>query len=156
MLQYAPVRRRLLEHPSRRETSPRSLRHEGVGSPRQSAFTVNRTNFESGTLGPRVAKLPRRPKLASNRGIIQPNCRQFLCKRARSGARKREVASNLAGAASRSRPVKRCALPKHELGREASGAPAARLSSLARGSPSRVTTQDHTRRRPREGGPLCI
>jgi len=42
--------RRLLEHPSRRETSPRSLRHEGVRSPRPSTFTVNRTSFESGTL----------------------------------------------------------------------------------------------------------
>jgi hypothetical protein len=42
--------RRLLEHPSRRETWPRSLRHEGVGSPRQSTFPVNRTNFRIGTL----------------------------------------------------------------------------------------------------------
>jgi dienelactone hydrolase len=34
----------------------------------------------------RVAKLRRKPKPASNHGIIQLNCRQFLSKRAHSGA----------------------------------------------------------------------
>ncbi len=49
----------------RRETSPRSLRHEGVGSPRQSAFTVKRTNFESGTLDCFVA-IARRKTASTN------------------------------------------------------------------------------------------
>src|SRR3984885_2967054 len=40
---------------------------EGVGSPRQSTFTVNRTNFESGTLAPSALEFTRKsPHCASS------------------------------------------------------------------------------------------
>ena len=70
VLQYAPVQAPS-EHPSRRETSPRSLRHEGVGSPRQSTFTVNRTNFESGTLEALDAILASREMTGNHRSRVR-------------------------------------------------------------------------------------